>query len=449
MARAASAQSPPAAPDTIAIGDWQLAPTLELRTRGEWRHDPVEMGGVDQTGAIGPRVRDAWFLFERTRVGIGAERQALRAQVTLQDTHGYGTPSGAGVFAPHEAFVEVRSSQARPSFVRLGRQAVQWGDGRLLGTAEFDPVARSLDALRAHWALGGAFDLEALGAILTAPEPQSPAFGSSFGPESTGVQIYGGQLGWGVDPLLHVELLSLARVARVGGGGTRFDAARNLGETFVLGGRVAGEGRGFKYGVEGDYELGAVTALSTSRAAWAAAAYVARTFDTVVLTPTVRIGGSYASGDDGHGKYKQFDPLLPDTQLHGQMDLFAWSNHVDVDARVTVVPFTDTQLGVSYRYARLAQKDGEWLDAELGVVGRAPDNPGGSELGHELDAFLAWQPWSPLDLRAGYSLLVLGDGARTVMAAEARGASSGSFPETFAPSALSHFTYLQATLSVP
>src|SRR4051794_10559709 len=86
--RRAAAQSPPAAPENIAVGDWQLSPALQLRTRGEWRHDPVDMGGRDPTGVIGPRVRDAWLVFERTRIGIGAERQALRAQVTLQDTHG-------------------------------------------------------------------------------------------------------------------------------------------------------------------------------------------------------------------------------------------------------------------------------------------------------------------------------------------------------------------------
>ena len=58
--KTAGAQSPPAAPETIAVGDWQLAPLLQLRTRGEYRRDPVDMGGADLRGTPGPRVRDAW-----------------------------------------------------------------------------------------------------------------------------------------------------------------------------------------------------------------------------------------------------------------------------------------------------------------------------------------------------------------------------------------------------
>src|SRR5262245_21982534 len=123
--RTASAQQPPAAPTTIAVGDWQLAPTMEVRVRGEYRHDAPDLGGLDMFGRATPKTRDAWVVMERSRLGLGAERGALRAQITLQDARALGSPSpnatlagarGLGQLAPYEAFLEMRTSGARPSF---------------------------------------------------------------------------------------------------------------------------------------------------------------------------------------------------------------------------------------------------------------------------------------------------------------------------------------------
>src|SRR5262249_49527010 len=163
--------------------------------------------------------------------------------------------------------------------------------------------------------------------------------------------------------------------------------------------------------------------------------------DKVVLSPTFRLGVSYASGDDGQGadKYAQFDPLLPDVHaFHGGMDIFAWSNIVDPNVRVTVVPWNDTTFSVEYRYAIMAKARGEWLNGSLGLVGRAASDNTSTELGHEIDAAFTWLPWTPLSLVFGYSAFILGDGAKAVLAASQRGeldATTGKF----APASLSHF----------
>ena len=138
----ASAQTPPAAPEKISVGDWQLSPLLEVRVRGEYRRDAPDLGGVDFFGRETPRVRDQWVVMERSRLGVGAERGAVRAQITLQDARALGSPSptarfagarGIGRFEPYEAWAEMRSSGARPHYLRLGRQAV-----RLAGAAGTD-----------------------------------------------------------------------------------------------------------------------------------------------------------------------------------------------------------------------------------------------------------------------------------------------------------------------
>ncbi len=473
FAAPAAAQSPPAAPTTIAVGDWQLAPTLELRTRGEWRHDPPDIGGLDENGAPSRRVRDSWVVAERSRIGLGADRGALRAQITIQDAHAYGTPGptavlvderGASRTAPFEAFAEVHGSGQRPLFLRLGRQVVVWGEGRLLGGADFSPVARSLDAARVHAAAGN-FDFEALASILQSPGPLGTPFGDTSGPAHSGVELFGLLARWTADPLFRVEAYALGRISRWGGGtwdGSRFQLARLSGELYTGALRVFGDARGWTYGVEGAYQLGTADSLMAGGAdirAFAAAAHVSKSFDTIALSPTLRVSGSYASGDDNGSTYKQFDPILADPQrFHGQMDLFAWSNQMDVAGRVQVVPLTDTTLGFEYKWARLAESAGEWVGSYLTTIGsvrpvqgqNAIAVPSGStlELGHELDVVFAWRPWVPLELRVGWSGLLLGDAAKTIMNARQR----GSGPEdngTFKAPSTAQYAYAQATLTIP
>lgn len=475
VAGLASAQSTPAAPTTIPLGDWQLAPSLEVRTRGEYRHDPPDLGGVDFFGRTSSRVRDAWLVSERTRLGLGAERGALRAQFTLQDARAWGssTPSavldpatGTARLAPYEAFLEMHSSAARPAYLRIGRQAVVWGEGRLIGNADFSPVGRSLDAVRGHVAAGN-FDFEALASILESPGPLGTSFADTSGPSHSGVELYGLLARWTIDPLFRIEAMGLMRMSRSDSSaydGSRFEAARLSGERYTASLRVFGEAKGWDYGAEGAYQLGNAASLAPGGAdiaAWAAAAHVQKLFDQVALTPTLRIAGSYASGDDGGSKVKAFDPMLADPQrFHGQMDLFGWSNEMDASGRVTIVPWTDTSFGVEYRYARLANGAGEWIDSYSRAIASAQPtgtplvtapttttNTVPEELGHEIDVAFAWRPWLPLELRVGWSGLFMGSGAKQLMERMQRGNReiNGSYT---APS-MSQYAYGQATLTVP
>lgn len=469
------AQSPPAAPDKIAVGDWQLSPSMEVRVRGEYRRDAPDLGGLDLFGRLSPRVRDAWMVMERARLGLGVERGAVRAQITLQDARALGSPvpsarfvgsQGVGQFGPYEAFAEMHStSGARPHYLRLGRQAVVWGEGRMIGNADFAATGRSLDAARGHLAFGN-FDFEALAAILEVPGPLGAPFGETAGPSRSGVQLHGLTAKWTIDPLLKVEVFGLVRISRSDGSdldGSRFAASRLSGERYTASLRVSGDSKGWTYGAEGAYQLGTTSSLAIGGndiSAWAAAAHVSKTLDQLLLTPTFRLAGSYASGDNGRGVYKQFDPLLPDPQrFHGQMDLFSWSNMMDVGARAQIVPWTDTTFALDYRYARLANGSGEWIGGYMNVVGSQtappaittspPATPASTdeELGHEVDLVFTYRPWLPLELRAGWSGLLLGDGARSVMRVHARGSRDSA--NVIQPSNIAQYAFLQATLTMP
>lgn len=452
----ADAQSPPDAPTRIALGDWQLSPLVELRSRAEYRHAPVDLGGAGSA-----TVSDAVVGLQRSRLGALAEHGALAVKLTLQDARAWGAvpptatlPSGQpnGQTGAYEAYIEMRTDAAHASFLRVGRQAVTWGEGRLLSDADWSPAGRSLDAVRARLALGD-LDVEALGALLESRRPLGTAFEDTTGPASGGEELAGALVRYAVDPLFKVEAYTLARLTESGAyspGASRFSYARAAGETYVGSLHVFGDGRGWRYGIEGAYEIGRATELSAQRQAYAAAAHVARTFDMLLLSPTLRLGASYASGDDGSGTYKQFDPLLPDVHAwHGMMDVFAWSNAEELSGRLSIVPFIDASLALEYRFVAMPEPSADWLNGYLGVVGRAPGNAS-ADLGHEIDLSFAWRPWTVMEVAAGYSALLLGDGARTIMAAEQRGTPGGTpaAPAT-TPASLSHFAYAQIAVHVP
>jgi hypothetical protein len=140
-------------------------------------------------------------------------------------------------------------------------------------------------------------------------------------------------------------------------------------------------------------------------------------FEHAQFLPRVQVGVSYASGDDGGTTYRAFDPLLPDVHTFtGAMDLFAWSNQGEADARVAIEPWSDATLSLAYRYEELAEPKGAWRSAYLETIAISPTNTARS-LGHEGDLVLVWTPWVPLDLTIGYSALFLGDGAKNLIAA--------------------------------
>ena len=95
-------------------------------------------------------------------------------------------------FAPWEAYLDLHQKSGRRAFLRVGRQAVSWGDGLLLGSNDWSSTGRSLDAVRSGCQIGD-LNLELLAAILAAPGryiiqvPESPrrARAPSFTPPTS------------------------------------------------------------------------------------------------------------------------------------------------------------------------------------------------------------------------------------------------------------------------
>lgn len=459
-ARDAFAQSPPDAKDTVAVGDFQLRPTFEVRTRAEYRHAPQDLGGVSAT-APSVLVNDAWAVQERARLGLGIERGALRGQITLQDARVWGaTPPTAQASSPsafastgaYETFIEMHTANATPSYLRLGRQAIDWDGGRLVSNADASPTGRVFDAVRGH-ASYKSLDFEAFAAFVDQARPVGVGFGDVSGPYRGGAQLFGALAKVTPDARFSLALEGFVRPAMglsTSAGASNFALSRAYGDLYVAALRVAGDGKGWHYEVMGVLELGTIELAPTKtkdRLAYAAAGDVSRTFDGIVGSPTLRLGGAYASGGEDETTYKQFDPLYPDVHgPQGLMNAFAWSNVIEGHAALSVVPAADVRMGLVYHYVRLADVSGDWLNGYLTSIGRLPTATD-AELGHEIDASFSFRPWPALELAAGYSMLVLSQGAKEIQLAQGRVAREAGGAVTISP--LSHFAYAQATLRLP
>jgi hypothetical protein len=310
--------------------------------------------------------------------------------------------------------------------VRVGRQPITWGEGRLLGADDWSIAARTLDAARGLIGLG-AVAFEWLGAILSdASVPTIAPYG----------ELFGARVEAALDRRLSLEGYVLARLAQDTPVPSVDGTVR--GQTYTGALRAYGATRALRWGIEGAYQWGHVDELGKDRSAWAAASHVAYTFHGAFLEPALRLGGAYASGGTRASLYRGFDPLLPDVhEWHGAMDLFAWSNEEEVSAGAQVAPWSRASLLAEYRYVRLADAGGAWHAEDLTTIGAAAGNRN-ADLGHEVDVTLAWSPAPHLDLSAGYSLLALGAGGRAIVSTSQLGTSNPS-----------HYAYLQGTLRIP
>ena len=291
--------------EKIAVGDWQLTPPLELRVRGEYRRDPPDLGGPRRLRPTLARAfaTRGWSWSDRgSASGRSAVPCARRSRCRMRvpsarrrRTATFGGSRGVDLFEPYEAYLEVRSSSARPHYVRLGRQAVVWGEGRLIGNADFSSGGRIRSTRSARILALGTFDFEALGVILETPGPLGSSFGDTTGPARPACSSTAGPRSGRSIRCSRIDafgiLRSRARAARtrrlvrvpgrcsVGRAlhrrAARLGAMSRAGPTAPRAPTSSGTGRSVGIG-------------GSDVSAWAACGHVSKMLDQVVLTPTFR-----------------------------------------------------------------------------------------------------------------------------------------------------------------
>lgn len=110
----------------------------ELMTRSELR-----LGGLPDDEE--DHDNKAYFILERTRLGLDYERTFLKAHVTAQHSAIWGQ-AGKGSFNLYEAWVQLTSRKG--FFAKIGRQVLSYDDERIIGSNDWAMAALSHDLIK-------------------------------------------------------------------------------------------------------------------------------------------------------------------------------------------------------------------------------------------------------------------------------------------------------------
>lgn len=376
----------------------RLSLSFEERLRGEWRDNQFDFN--DQSDAL---TDDTWLL-SRTRLGVrltatpwlrfAAEGQDLRESFSDRpDVIGALGAEGDDDFDLRQGYVEI-GDPARLSLT-LGRQELNYGDGRLVSRAPWKNSGQSFDAARvhyqgSHWWLDGF--VSSVVRFRDGHFNQSDWLADDTRNETfSGLYLSGNWLAFQVTDFYLFEL----------------HADTPGGSDFVtLGGRVKGDPArlaGWDYVSELAFQTGTRSGkdLRAFAGHWGAGYNWLRH----PWKPRLGIDYSYASGDanpaDGH--INTFQNLFPTNHVfYGYMDEFAWQNIHNPALHLALEPSASVKLALDQRFYWLADTGDAWYRGSLATV--RPITPGAQGyVGSEFDATAYWKALRHLDLQVGYS----------------------------------------------
>ena len=397
-ARLAAPGAPPAAALPI-LWEGQLRYRYEARTLLDYRL-PGTFGRAG-TQSLGER---GDLSIMRTRVGATVRMAPqVRGYFVLQDARtmgAEGSPSGtlANVDLYH-AYVDLDSVGQRPLSVRVGRQTIAYGEGRVVSGADWGNAGRAYDGARVRW---------------TPARAQIDGFVSWI---SEGRLNGQDRLLSGVDGLIktkrghEVEAYHFRRsfgdaswTSESGRKGALMDATSGL-RVRVLRSRldVRGEaatqnGQRASDAVRAWFFVGRVTA--DLRGAW----------KTKVFGEYLRATGD---ADPTDGKFQRFDPVYwGGHNFQGALDVAAASNLRDQCGGFTTTPAKGWTLQAEAHVFRLDQSRDVWVDDAGTTLRRSAAGTAGNTLGRELDATLRWDTRGKVAVLAGASRFWAGDYVR-------------------------------------
>ncbi len=363
----------------------KLKLNFEFRSRYEYR-------GGQQFG----RVPDLATDLVRTRLGITyTPLPWLKVSGLVQDGRapGYGPAAPNSVRDPldvQEAFVELFGNHKTGWAITLGRQMLNYGEGRLIGSPQWAPLARTWDTVRIGYRLKNA-QLEFI--LLS---PIKVTIGTFNNP------VFGDRV-WGmynVFPNLFrkstVETYVLRHDQnRIGGftGGNRPSGTDRLGVN-TFGGRWLGPLiGGWRYSLEGALQNGRIGPAGHRGGAWHSA--LLRNWRIYGKAVDFSAEYNYSSGTANPldtSRVSTFDQLYgANHDKFGHVDVLGWRNLHNLRSLTTV--------GVAKGVALNFMFDEFWLvskrDALYNLQGRpivqSIDGTAGRHVGREADLFLTYR----------------------------------------------------------
>lgn len=372
-------------PWTFRLGDFLFRPSGEARSRLEAR-----VGWFDRPG-------DRYLVTTRVRLGLDVRWNGARVLIELQDardmglTPGVSSSESTGVF---QGFFELGGST---SFLRIGRQAIDLGTARLIGSLNWASAARSFDAIRAR-AVFGPLVVDSFVAITSMPRR---VVSEGLATDSEGNYVAALTLEWIDGPTLRLGMDCLYR--HDGPLEADLGRRRDVG-AFTL--RADGDVEAIRYIVELIGEFGA---QSNNQAILAFAA-IGELYARLSQALKVGLGLTYGTGASPDGTPSELDNFYPSNhQIYGLADLFGLRNQAQAFVTVIATPEERWSASVAARAFALPEPHARWSNAPGQTVGLAPENDEGY-VGTEFDLELRWNVMTGVDLWSGYALFVPAQG---------------------------------------
>lgn len=294
----------------------------------------------------------------------------------------------------HQAYGEIAFGDARASGrsgLRVGRQEIAFGSGRLFSLRDGPNVRRSFDAARLTLGLGRTTVDAFLGAeVQTRPgafdnRPDSAVL--SWGLYSTTRDVGGGLN-------LDAYYLGIDRARSVFDVGAAPETRHSVGTRFWgAAGRVDYNFEPvFQFGDFGDRDI----------LAWTIASDTGIRIGTGARAPRLGLRANIISGGHSGDQIETFNALFPNNSYFSEAAIFAPANLIDLNPTLTVHPHEDVTITLMWDF--LWRYDtGDAIYVPPGVPAIAGDATNERFIGHSLSIAAEWRLRERLTLSAAYT----------------------------------------------
>jgi hypothetical protein len=285
--------------------------------------------------------------------------------------------------------------------LRVGRQEMSYGSGRLIDVREGPNVRFGYDGIRLIARPGPLrMDVFAVRPVKTNPGVFDDGWDTS-------------QAFWGAWMTLNVPWLT-ADAYLLGLWRDHFKYQKAAGEERrrTLGARVRGKSKSFEVELEGAYQFGSLGKLPIR--AWTLAGEAVARGTSLPLRPQATVGFGMTSGDGGSASpwLGTFNAPFPRGAYFGLVSANGPSNDVGPHAALALsLPASITLTGEVWAFWRQSVHDGVY--AVPGVLLRPGNADQARYLGTQFEVFAAWQVDRHLSLNATFARFWAGDFFRT------------------------------------
>jgi hypothetical protein len=345
-----------------------------LKFSGEFRARVEGFSG----GGFKDNASDGYYL-NRLRVNLLIQpaswiklfAQTQDARVAYKNTKP-AAPPFQNTWDLRQGYLELGDAEKGVIAVRTGRQELNFGEQRLIGSADWNNTARSFDAVRATLRPMTGVRVDAFASSVVAQQD------GVFDHHKQGDNLHG--LYGGLEKLIPnatIEPYTFWRVTNTA----------HLNE-YTTGVRWVGKlPLGFDYGTEMDLQRG--DAGTTHISAWAGHWIAGYTVARLKYKPRFLVEYNYASGDENAKDTTRgtFDQLYPTGHnKYGLLDQVGWKNIKDLRAGVEMKPAKRWTASAIFHDWYLADPHDAMYNAASGVVARNAAGVLATHIGEELDA---------------------------------------------------------------